>query len=95
MIAKLAASERAALPDVLPLWRMAEGRDALIRRFIFKDFAATFAFMSRVARLAEEQDHHPEWSNLYNKVEIILTTHEAGGLSSRDIRLARAIDSLS
>ena len=73
---------------------MVEGRDAIEREFRFKDFAQAWGFMSRVALLAEKQDHHPEWSNVYNKVSITLTTHDAGGLSDRDIKLARAIDAL-
>jgi 4a-hydroxytetrahydrobiopterin dehydratase len=95
MIAKLTNGERARLPTTLPLWQKLEERDAIMRRFTFKDFTAAFAFMAEVARLAEQQDHHPEWSNIYNKVEIILSTHDAGGLSSRDVKLAEAIDRLA
>ncbi len=95
MIPKLSDDERARLPTILPSWRQHEDRDAIIRRFAFNDFAAAFAFMTEVARLAEQHDHHPEWSNIYNKVEIILTTHDAGGLSARDVRLAKAIDGLA
>lgn len=88
----LSAESRARLSESLPLWRMVEGRDAIERRFRFRDFAEAWAFMGRVAALAEERDHHPEWSNTYNKVSIVLTTHDAGGLTDRDTGLARAID---
>ena len=94
MIAKLDATQRAALPATLPLWRLAEGRDAITRAFRFADFSAAFGFMARVALLAEKQDHHPEWSNVWNRVDITLTTHDAGGLSARDVALAQAIDAL-
>ena len=95
MVEKLDEAARAALAAELPQWRMAEGRDAITRCFRFRDFNAAWGFMSRVALLAEAQDHHPEWSNVYNRVEITLTTHDAGGLSARDVRLARAIDALA
>ncbi|MCS6892145.1 MAG: 4a-hydroxytetrahydrobiopterin dehydratase [Rhodovarius sp.] len=94
MVDKLDAATRAALPQLLPEWRLVEGRDAIARSFRFPDFSAAWGFMSRVALLAEAQDHHPEWSNVWNRVEILLTTHDAGGLSMRDIRLAQAIDRL-
>ena len=69
-----------------------EGRDAIERAFKFKDFSAAWGFMTRVALIAEKLDHHPEWSNVYNKVSIVLTTHDAGGLSVRDVMMAKAID---
>lgn len=94
MVEKLAPPARAALGQALPGWRMAEGRDAIRRSFRFQDFSEAFGFMTRVALLAEAQDHHPEWSNVWNRVEILLTTHDAGGLSARDVRLAQAIDAL-
>lgn len=94
MIAKLDAPARSTLRATLPQWQMAEGRDAITRRFRFADFSAAFGFMARVALLAEKQDHHPEWSNVWNRVEITLTTHDAGGLSARDVALAQAIDAL-
>ena len=75
-------------------WRVLADRDALHRAFKFRDFSASWAFMSRVALLAEKHDHHPEWSNVYNRVEITLTTHDAGGLSERDVVLALAINAL-
>lgn len=94
MAATLDEAARQALAQELPGWHLAEGRDAIRRRFTFADFSAAWGFMSRVALLAEAQDHHPEWSNVWNRVEILLTTHDAGGLSARDVRLAKAIDAL-
>ena len=73
-------------------WSPAEGRDAIVRRFRFKDFAEAFGFMAEVALLAEKADHHPEWSNVYDRVDILLATHESGGVTERDLSLARAID---
>lgn len=95
MIPRLTDAERTALPARLPLWRMADGRDAIERRFVFRDFAEAWGFMARVALLAEKHDHHPDWTNVYNRVAIVLTTHDAGGLSARDVTLARAIDSVA
>ncbi len=90
MIAKLdEATIATALADV-PGW--SRNGDGIERRYTFGDFAAAFGFMARVALLAEKADHHPEWSNVYNKVDIRLTTHDAGGLSARDFALARSID---
>lgn len=93
-ISKLTDVERSTLPTTLPHWTMDGERDAIRRTFSFKDFVEAFGFMSKVALLAERADHHPEWSNVYNRVEILLTTHDAGGLSRRDIALAEAIDRL-
>ncbi|CAG4922822.1 unnamed protein product [Acidocella sp. C78] len=95
MIPRLTDAERAALVDLLPEWALAKDRDAIERRFAFANFSEAFAFMTRVALLAEAHDHHPEWSNVYNRVSILLSTHDAGGLSARDIRLAEAIDRLA
>ena len=94
MVEKLNAAARAALADTLPQWRMASGRDAIARDFSFADFSAAWGFMCRVALLAEKHDHHPEWSNVWNKVSIALSTHDAGGLSANDVALAVAIDAL-
>lgn len=93
-IQTLTESERDAALCQLPLWRLREDGQALIRKFTFADFNAAFGFMARVALLAEKQNHHPEWSNVYNRVSITLTTHDAGGLSTRDVAMARAIDAL-
>jgi 4a-hydroxytetrahydrobiopterin dehydratase len=94
MIEKLDEALRAALAETLPLWRRHAEADAICRDFTFKDFSQAWGFMARVALLAEQQDHHPEWSNVYNRVAITLTTHDAGGLSGRDVKLAHAIDAL-
>lgn len=90
----LSPDARALLATELPAWRMVDGRDAIERSFKFKDFSAAWGFMSRVALLAETMDHHPEWSNVYNRVVITLTTHDVGGLSARDVAMAGAIDRL-
>ena len=73
-------------------WRVDERRDAIVKTFKFKDFNAAFGFMSRVALLAEKMDHHPEWSNVYSRVEVLLTTHDAGGVTERDVKMARFMD---
>jgi 4a-hydroxytetrahydrobiopterin dehydratase len=76
----------------LPGWRAADGRDAISKEFCFKDFNAAFGFMSRVALYAEKADHHPEWFNVYNRVEVTLATHDAGGVTEKDVALARFMD---
>ena len=78
----------------LTLWQRLSGREALARSFKFKNFRQAFAFMSEVALLAEKADHHPEWTNVYNRLDIVLTTHDAGGISERDIALAREIEKI-
>jgi len=93
-VAQLTETERTAALADLPGWTLSEDDAAITRQFAFKDFTQAWAFMAQVAALAEAQDHHPEWSNVYNKVEITLTTHDAGGLTARDVRLARAIEGL-
>jgi 4a-hydroxytetrahydrobiopterin dehydratase len=95
MSSTLSGPERAALSTTLPHWSAASGKDAIRREFRFRDFSEAWGFMSRVALIAEKMDHHPEWFNVYNRVEVILTTHDAGGLSERDLRLAHAIDELA
>ncbi|MDY0882053.1 4a-hydroxytetrahydrobiopterin dehydratase [Dongia soli] len=92
MVAKLTAAERSAALASLPGWEAVDGRDAIRRKVKFADFNAAWGFMTRVALLADKQDHHPEWSNVYNRVEILLTTHDCDGLSQRDVKLAQAID---
>ncbi len=94
MIEQLTQEERADALDQLGDWDYEDGRDAITRQFLFEDFSEAFAFMTQVAMLAEKQDHHPEWSNVWNRVDILLTTHDAGGLSKRDVDLAMAIDRL-
>ena len=73
-------------------WSAAEGRDAIVRSFRFADFNAAFGFMTRVALLAEKLDHHPEWSNVYNRVEVLLATHDADGVTELDLQMARFMD---
>jgi len=85
---------RDRLAATLPGWRVLPDRDAIMREFKFRDFSAAWGFMARVALLAEQQDHHPEWSNVYNRVCVTLTTHDAGGLSARDVVLAQGIDAI-
>jgi 4a-hydroxytetrahydrobiopterin dehydratase len=94
MIERLDDAARAALAETLPHWTLVQGRDAIHRGWKFANFSQAWGFMARVALLAEKFDHHPEWSNVYNQVEITLSTHDAGGLSSRDLALAHAIDGL-
>ncbi|HRO33822.1 MAG TPA: 4a-hydroxytetrahydrobiopterin dehydratase [Brevundimonas sp.] len=84
-----------ALAD-LPAWRRADDpRPAIARSLAFADFNAAWGFMNRVALKAETMDHHPEWSNVYNRVEVLLTTHDAGGVTDKDVALARFIDSIA
>ncbi len=90
----LDAKKRAALLEKLDGWAEADEGKTIGRTFTFADFSQAFAFMTRVALLAEKADHHPDWSNSYNKVEISLTSHDAGGLTKRDAKLAKAIDGL-
>lgn len=94
MVEQLSEAERADALDGLPDWDVDEARDAITRSFTFDDFSQAFAFMTQVALLAEKADHHPEWSNVYNRVDILLTTHDAGGLSERDVDMAQKIDAL-
>ncbi len=89
---KLAGTERDQALAGLAGWGLVEGRDAIHKGFRFKDFNAAFGFMTRVALQAERMDHHPEWSNVYNRVEITLSSHDVDGLSERDVALARFID---
>ncbi len=94
MIAKLTADECAALLAAHPDWSHDAARGAVTRLLSFGDFSEAFAFMTRVALLAEAADHHPEWSNVYNRVTISLTTHDADGLSARDAAMVAAIDAM-
>ena len=94
MAKKLQGALRAKALKGLKKWKKARGRDAITRELKFKDFSEAFGFMSRVALMAEKRDHHPEWSNVYNKVKITLATHDAGGITALDIDLAAFIDSL-
>lgn len=95
MTTKLDATARREALSSLSDWQEVDGRDAITRSLRFTDFNAAFGFMSRVALKAEQMNHHPEWFNVYNRVEITLSTHDAGGLSALDVKLARFIDSLT
>ncbi|TCD06193.1 4a-hydroxytetrahydrobiopterin dehydratase [Erythrobacteraceae bacterium CFH 75059] len=90
----LTAEERDVWLLALRHWTLSREGKAIERHFEFKDFSEAFGFMTRVALLAEQHDHHPEWSNVFNKVEIVLTTHDADGLSHRDVEFAKAVNAL-
>lgn len=94
MAEKLTGTEREAAFRKLPNWTYDAAEDAIRREFKFGDFSEAFAFMTRVALLAEAAGHHPDWSNVYNRVAITLSTHDAGGLTAKDTELATAIDKL-
>lgn len=93
-MAKLSGKEREEALGRLNGWVYDEAADAISHEFKFKDFSEAFAFMTRVALLAQSSDHHPEWSNVYNKVSVTLTTHDAGGVTAKDVALAEGIDKL-
>ncbi|HEY4546290.1 MAG TPA: 4a-hydroxytetrahydrobiopterin dehydratase [Pedomonas sp.] len=93
-VSRLTEAERAELLPALKGWETDAARDGIRKTFQFRDFTQAFGFMASVALMAEKADHHPEWFNVYNRVEILLTTHDADGLSMRDIELARAIEQL-
>jgi 4a-hydroxytetrahydrobiopterin dehydratase len=94
MATRLTDADRANLATTLPGWTPALDRDAIRREWKFKDFTEAWGFMSRVALLAEKFDHHPEWFNVWSTVRIELTTHDVGGLSDKDLKLAQAINKL-
>jgi 4a-hydroxytetrahydrobiopterin dehydratase len=89
---KLSDTERTAALKDLGGWKLQSDRDAIERSIKFKDFSAAWGFMNRVALAAEAADHHPEWFNVYNRVDIVLSTHDAGGLTAKDVALAEKID---
>lgn len=91
-MAKLEGQVRKSALAQLPHWRELPGRDAIARKFVFADFNQAFGFMARTALAAEKMDHHPEWSNVYKTVEVTLSTHDAGGVTQKDIELAKAMD---
>jgi 4a-hydroxytetrahydrobiopterin dehydratase len=95
MMEKLSGEARQEALATLKGWREVEGRDAIVKIFVFADFTAAFGFMTMVALVAEKLDHHPEWSNVYKTVAVTLSTHDAGGLTMRDIELARAMDRIA
>jgi 4a-hydroxytetrahydrobiopterin dehydratase len=95
MVARLEGNARRQALAGLKGWKEDAGRDAIVKEFRFADFNRAFAFMTQVALKAERMDHHPEWSNVYNRVSVVLSTHDCGGVSERDIDLARFIDTLA
>jgi 4a-hydroxytetrahydrobiopterin dehydratase len=95
MAEKLSGDARKSALARVKGWREVPGRDAITRKFVFKDFSEAFGFMARVALVAEKLDHHPEWSNVYKTVEVTLSTHDAGGLTELDVKLAETMDKLA
>jgi 4a-hydroxytetrahydrobiopterin dehydratase len=95
MPAKLTGDARKAALAKLPGWSEVTGRDAIAKKFVFKDFNQAFGFMTRAALVAEKMDHHPEWFNVYKAVEVTLSTHDAGGVTELDVKLAEAMDRLA
>ena len=95
MAEKLTGSARSAALAKLKGWTEVQGRDAISKKFNFKDFNEAFGFMARCALIAEKLDHHPDWFNVYNRVEVTLATHDAGGVTERDIKLAQEMDRLA
>lgn len=95
MATKLTENERNAALGRLSQWHTVDDRDAIARRFTFSDFNAAFGFMTRVALIAEKMNHHPEWANVWSRVDVTLSTHDAGGLTERDIKLAEAMDRIA
>jgi 4a-hydroxytetrahydrobiopterin dehydratase len=95
MTNRLQDADRSAALASLGGWTPVDGRDAISKRFVFKDFNAAFGWMARVALVAEKMDHHPEWTNVYRTVDVTLSTHDAGGLTELDITLARAMDAMA
>ena len=95
MVERLSAEARKSALAELSGWSETSGREAIARTFTFKDFNEAFGFMSRAALVAEKNDHHPEWKNVYKTVEVVLATHDAGGVTARDIDLARAMNTIA
>lgn len=95
MVERLSADERRAALARLKGWSEVSGRDAIAKTFTFRDFNEAFGFMTRAALVAEKSDHHPEWRNVYRTVEVVLSTHDAGGVTARDVALAEAMDRIA
>jgi 4a-hydroxytetrahydrobiopterin dehydratase len=95
MVERLSAEARKAALKELSGWTETPGREAIARTFIFKDFNEAFGFMARAALVAEKNGHHPEWRNVYKTVEVVLATHDAGGVTARDIDLAKAMNAIA
>jgi 4a-hydroxytetrahydrobiopterin dehydratase len=95
MVERLKPEDRAAGLNALTDWHLCEGREAISKSFKFRDFKEAFGFMTQVALMAEKMNHHPEWSNVYRSVDITLSTHDVGGLSVLDLKLAEAINRIA
>lgn len=95
MAERLSAEARKSALKGLPGWTETAGREAIGRTFVFKDFSEAFGFMARAALVAEKSDHHPEWRNVYKTVEVVLATHDAGGVTALDINLAKAMNAIA
>jgi len=95
MVQKLSAEARKSALKGLPGWSEVAGREAIQRTFVFNDFNEAFGFMARAALIAEKNDHHPEWRNVYKTVEVLLATHDAGGVTARDVELAQAMNAIA
>lgn len=95
MATRLTDAEQKIALAALPAWALQTDREAITRRFVFADFNAAFGFMTRAALVAEKMDHHPEWSNVYRNVDVVLSTHDAKGLTALDVELAKAMDTIA
>lgn len=95
MVERLSAEARASALRELPGWSEVSGRDAIAKTFTFRDFNEAFGFMARAALVAEKSDHHPEWRNVYKTVEVVLATHDANGVTARDVALAKAMNAIA
>lgn len=95
MAERLSADARKSALKGLPGWKEVAGREAIERTFVFKDFNEAFGFMTRAALVAEKHDHHPEWRNVYKTVEVVLSTHDASGVTARDVELAKAMNAIA
>jgi len=95
MVERLSVEARKSALKDLSGWSETQGREAIARTFVFKDFNEAFGFMSRAALVAEKNDHHPEWRNVYKTVEVVLATHDASGVTARDIELAKAMNAIA
>jgi 4a-hydroxytetrahydrobiopterin dehydratase len=95
MAERLSAEARKSALKGLPGWTEAADREAITRTFVFRDFNEAFGFMCRAALVAEKRDHHPEWRNVYKTVDVVLATHDAGGVTARDVELAKAMNAIA
>ena len=95
MAERLSAEARKSALEEVPGWTEVPGREAIARTFVFRDFNEAFGFMARAALVAEKQDHHPEWRNVYKTVEVVLATHDAAGVTQLDVALARAMNAIA